>query len=116
MRTGLVRRYGERHTVPEYIDVVIKHHRCSEVVRTVALKMYNHIAQNTTFSGRYPSMLAMTIVYLASKECYNDIPSAAWTGDSTCSYNTLLIHSKELKVVLEKIEDFPNLKSRIIGR
>jgi hypothetical protein len=78
--------------------------------------MYNRIAQNSSFSGRYPSMLAMTIVNLAAKECYQDIPSSAWSGYDTCSYPTLLEHSKELKKILDKIDDFPNLKKRKIGK
>ena len=78
--------------------------------------MYNHIAQNTTFSGRSPSMLAMTIVNLAAKERYEDIPSTSWSGYDTCSYNTLLLHSKELKKVLEKSDKFPNLKTLVIGK
>jgi len=71
---------------PEYIDVVLRHHRCSKLVGEIALRMYSRIAQSTSFSGRYPSMLAMTIVNLAAKECYEDIPSTAWSGYDTCSY------------------------------
>lgn len=116
MRTGLVRKYGKRDTVPEYIEVVIMHHKCSKLVGDMALRMYNYIAQNTSFSGRYPSMLAMTIVNLAAKECHEDIPSAVWSGNDTCSYPTLLKHSKELKNILDKTDDFPNLKKCKIGR
>jgi hypothetical protein len=78
--------------------------------------MYTRIAQNTSFSGLSPSMLAMTIVNLASKECYENIPSSAWSGNDTCSYPTLLEHSKELKKILEKMDEFPNLKGRVVGR
>ena len=74
MRTGLVRKYGERDTVPEYIDVVIKHLGCSMGVHDTALKMYNHTAKNTAFSGRFQSMLVMTLVNLAAMVKYQDIP------------------------------------------
>ena len=116
MRTGLVRKYGYRNTVPQYIKVVLMHHKCSKQVGEIALRMYNRVAQNTSFSGRYPSMLAMTIVNLASKECYEDIPTAAWSGYDTCAYPALLRHSKELKKILEKMDEFPNLKRRVVGR
>jgi hypothetical protein len=78
--------------------------------------MYHHIAMMTAFNGRAPSMLAMTLVNLAALENYEAIPSTAWTGEYTCSYNTLLIHSKKLKAVLEQSDEFPNLKSRKIGK
>ena len=39
-----------------------------------ALKMYNHIAKNTAFSGRFQSMLAMILVSLAAMVKYQDIP------------------------------------------
>jgi hypothetical protein len=71
MRTGLVRKYGERNTVAEYILVALKHHGCSELVGDIAFSMYNKIAKNTSFSGRYPSMLAMTLVNLAAMECFS---------------------------------------------
>jgi hypothetical protein len=116
MRTGLVRRYGERDTVPEYIDVVVKHHRCSSEVRDTALKMYNYILKNITFRGFSPSMVAMTLVNLAAIEMDQDIPSTRWSGADTCSYNNLLFHSKDLNMILEKVDDFPNLKKRRIGR
>lgn len=116
MRTGLVRKYGERDTVQEYIDVAVKHHGCSKRVHDTALKMYTHIAQKTTFSGRYPSMLAMALVNLAAMEKNQDIPSKAWSGDCTCAYKTLLKHSKELRRKLEKEYDFPNLKYHQIGK
>jgi hypothetical protein len=116
MRTGLVRRYGERDTVPGYIDVVVKHHRCSREVRDTAFKMYDHIAKNTTFNGLSPSMLAMTLVNLAAIKNFQNIPSSSWSGDDTCSYNTLLKHSKKLRTVLEKLDEFSNLKNSKIGR
>ena len=92
------------------------HHRCSEHVGEIALKMYNHIAQNSPFSGRSPSMLAMTIVNLAAMECYESIPSSAWSGYDSCSYPILLEHSKEIKKILDKTDDYPNLKKRKIGK
>ena len=79
MRTGLVRRNGERKTVPKYIKVVLIH-TCSKLIREIALRMYNRVAQNSSFSGRYPSMVAVTIINLAAKDCYEDIPSMACRG------------------------------------
>ena len=115
MRTGLVRKYGYRNTVPQYINVVLTHHRCSKRVGEVAMKMYTSVALKSSFSGIYPSMLAMTIVNLAAMECYEGIPSTAWSGNDTCSYPTLLEHSKEIKKILDKTDDFPNLKRHKIG-
>ena len=116
MRTGLVRKYGERETVPQYIEIAIKHHGCSKLVSEIALRMYHRIGQNTPFSGRAPSMTAMAIVHLAAMECFQRIPSTVWSGYDSCSYPTLIKHSKELKKTLEKLPDFPNLKNRVIGR
>ena len=65
MRTGLVRKYGKRDTVPDYIGVAVRHLGCPKRVYVTALEMCNHTAQNTLFSGRYPSMLAMALVKLA---------------------------------------------------
>jgi hypothetical protein len=114
MRTGLVRRYGEKETVQEYIDDIVKCFRCSKEVRDTSLKMFNYIAQNTSFRGLAPSMQAMTLVNLAAKDNFQDIPSKAWKG--ICSYNTLLKHSKDFKKVLEKVDQFSNLRNHRIGR
>jgi hypothetical protein len=114
MRTGLVRCYGEKDTVQEYIDVAVRHFRRSKVVHDTALKMFNYMAQNTTFSGLSPSMRAMTLVNLAAIDRNEIIPSKAWSGNSSCSYNTLTEHSKKFKMLLE--DHFPNLKYHRIGR
>jgi hypothetical protein len=117
MRTGLVRKYGERDTAQEYIDVVaVQCHNLPKSVRDTALRMYNHIAKNTTFNGRSPSMLAMTLVNLAAIENHRHIPSREWSGRNSCSYNTLLIHSRELKDEFDKTNDFPNLKRHRFGK
>ena len=108
MRTGLVRRYGEKDTVQEYIDVVVKHFRLSREVRNTALKMSYVIAQKTAINNLYKSMLAMALVNLAAMEKHRRIPSKAWSGDCTCSYPTLSKHSENLKKILEN--QFPNLK------
>jgi hypothetical protein len=102
MRTGLLRRYGKKDTVQEYIDTVIKHFGLSKEVRDTALEMFNYIAQNTTFRGLAPTMQAMTLVNLAAKEKHWNISSNAWSG--LASYNTLLKHSREFKAVLKKRE------------
>lgn len=68
MRTGLLRLYGKKDTVQEYIDVVIKHFGLSNRVRDTALEMFNYVAQKTSFGGLAPSMLAMTFVNLAATE------------------------------------------------
>ncbi|MGA7542594.1 MAG: hypothetical protein WBW34_05965 [Nitrososphaeraceae archaeon] len=67
MRTGLLRRYGKKDTVQEYIDVVIRHFRLPSEVRDTALDMYNYIAKNSSFRGLAPSMQAMTLVKLATE-------------------------------------------------
>lgn len=70
MRTGLVRYYGEKNTVEEYIDVAIRHFRRSKRVRDIAIKYYYYIAkQPTPINDLYKSMLAMTVVFLAAKDC-----------------------------------------------
>jgi hypothetical protein len=110
MRTGLVRTYGERDTVQEYIDVVVKHFGLSREVRNTALRMSSYVTQNPANTNPYKSMLAMTLVNLAAKENCKSIPSNAWSGEQTCSYNTLLKHSNALKKVLEKLDEFPKLR------
>lgn len=100
MRTGLLRLYGKKDTVPEYIDTVIKHFGLSKGIRDTALEMFNYIAQNSTFGGLAPSMQAMTLVNLAAKEKHRNIPSNAWSG--LASYNTLLKHSKDFQKILSK--------------
>lgn len=99
MRTGLLRLYGKKDTVPEYIDTVIKHFGLSKGVRDTALEMFNYIAQNSSFRGLAPSMQAMTLVNLAAKEKHRNISSKAWSG--LASYNTLLKHSRDFKKILD---------------
>jgi hypothetical protein len=53
MRTGLVRCYGVKDTVEEYIDVAVRHFGCSREVRNSAVKMYYYIAQRTTINNLY---------------------------------------------------------------
>lgn len=116
MRTGLVRCYGEKDTVEEYIDVAIKHFRCSREVRNTALKMNHYIAQQPTpISDLYKSMLAMTVVLLSSIENNQRIRSKLWSGECSCSYNTQLIHAKDIKKLLDESNLFPNLKRIRIG-
>ena len=103
MRTGLLRRYGKKDTVQEYIDVVIKHFGLSKGVRDTALNMFNYIAQNTSFRGLAPSMQAMTLVNLAAKEKHQHISSIRWS--TIASYNTLLKHSRDFEKDLEKREN-----------
>jgi hypothetical protein len=67
MKTGLLRHYGKKDTVQEYIDVVVRHFELPKEVRDTALSMYNYIAKNSSFSGLAPSMQAMTLVKLASE-------------------------------------------------
>jgi plastocyanin len=102
MRTGLLRRYGKKDTVQEYIETVIKHFGLSKEVRDTALEMFNYIARNTSFRGLAPTMQAMTLVNLAAKEKHRNIPSNAWSG--LASYNTLLKHSKDFEKNLKKRE------------
>jgi hypothetical protein len=102
MRTSLLRRYGKKDTIHEYIDVVIKHFGLPNEVRDTALKMFNYIAQNSSFHGLAPSMQAMTLVNLAAKEKHQYISSTRWSTIS--SYNTLLKHSRDLAKILEKRE------------
>ena len=90
MQTGLVRRYGKKDTVQDYIDDVIAHLKLPKEVHDTALKMFNYIAQNTSFGGFTPTMLAMTIVNLAANERNLHISTRRWS--SICSYNTLLKH------------------------
>ena len=82
MQTGLIRRYGKKDTVQVYIDVVIKHLGLSKKVRDIALKMFNYIAQNTSFRGLAPTMLAMTLVNLAAKKKNKHV-----SGSTISSYN-----------------------------
>jgi hypothetical protein len=102
MITGLLRRYGKKDTVQEYIDVVIKHFGLPKNVRDTALKMFNYIAQNSSFQGLAPSMQAMTLVNLAAKEKHQYISSKRWSSISSC--NTLLKHSRDFGRILEKRE------------
>jgi hypothetical protein len=85
MQTGLVRRYGKKDIVQDYIDVVIKHLGLSKEVRDIALKMFNYIAQNTSFRGLAPTMLAMTLVNLAAKKKNQHVSVSSWSTIS--SYN-----------------------------
>lgn len=102
MGTGLLRRYGKKDTVQEYIDVVIKHFGLSKEVRDTALEMFNYIAKNTSFRGLAPSMQAMTLVKLASEKKHRHISSSRWS--TIASYNTLLKHSRDFEKILEKQE------------
>jgi hypothetical protein len=86
MRTGLLRRYGKKDTVQEYIDVVIKHFGLSKEVRDTALKMFNYIAQNTSFRGLAPSIQAMTLVNSAAKEKHQYVSSKSWSIISSLLY------------------------------
>ena len=61
LRTGLVRNCGERDTVQEYIDLIVRRLNCSNRVNDTALKMYNYIAQKTTFTGQSPSTMAIAL-------------------------------------------------------
>jgi plastocyanin len=102
MRTGLLRRYGKRDTVQEYIDVVIRHFGLSKEVLDTALNMYNYIAKNASPRGLAPTMLAMTLVKLAAEENHKHISSSRWS--TIASYNTLLEHSRDFEKILEKRE------------
>lgn len=116
MRTGLIKRYGYRTTVQQYMKQVLEHHKCSDRVGEIARRMYYRLAQDTSFTVGDRSMLAMTLVNLASIECHQRIPSWAWSGNHTCAYPTVLRHSKELKKILEKIYEYPNLKRTRLGK
>jgi plastocyanin len=102
MRTGLLRLYGKKDTVQEYIDAVIKHFGLSKEIRDIALNMFNYIAKNTSFRGLAPSMQAMTLVKLAAEKKGHHIKSRRWSTIS--SYNTLLKHSRDFEKILEKRE------------
>lgn len=102
MRTGLLRRYGKKDTVQEYIDVVVRHFGLSKEVRDTALDMFNYIAQKSSFRGLAPSMQAMTLVNLAAKKKHRNIKSSRWS--TIASYNTLLKHSRDFEKILEKRE------------
>jgi len=78
--------------------------------------MHYYTAKNTSFLGLSPSMRAMTLVNLAAIERDEEIPSRRWSDLGLCAYKTLLKHLKEFKEVLEKSDDFPNLKHHRIGR
>ena len=98
------------------MKVVLAHHKCSDRVGEIARRMYFRLGQDSSIIGWDPSMLAMTIVNLASMECNRRIPSWAWSGNHTCAYSTVLRRSKELKKILEKMDEFPNLKRIPLGR
>ena len=49
MRTGLLRCYGKKDNVQEYINVVIRHLKLSKEVHNTALSMFNYLAKNTSF-------------------------------------------------------------------
>lgn len=115
MRTRFVYNFGTKKNVQEYIVDLVQRLRRSEDVRDTAIKMSYHLAKNTSFLGLYPSMRAMTLVNLAAIERGEDIRSRRWSDLGLCAYKTLLKHSKEFKGVLEKSDDFPNLKYHIIG-
>lgn len=117
MRTGLVRCYGEKDTVEEYIDIAVRHFRRSKRVRDTAVKYYYYIAkQPKPINDLYKSMLAMTVVFLAAKVHDEGIPSNRWSGEHSCSYNTLLKHAIDIKKVLDESDQFPNLRYIRIGR
>jgi hypothetical protein len=103
MRTGLLRHYGKKDTVQDYIDVVIKHFGLSKEVRDTALSMFNFLAKNTSFRGLAPSMQAMTLVKLAAERKRRRILAKQW--DDLASYNTLLKHSKDFEKDLEKWQE-----------
>ena len=108
MKTGLLRHYGKKDTVQEYIDVVVRHFKLPKEVRDTALSMYNYIAKNSSFSGLAPSMQAMTLVKLAAERKAAEGKSRRilvkqW--DDLASYNTLLKHSNDLKKALDKWEE-----------
>jgi hypothetical protein len=75
MRTGLMRLYGKKDTVQEYVDVVIKHFKLSKEVRDTALTTHNYLAMKTSFRGLAPSMQAMTLVNLVN-EAYERLSHA----------------------------------------
>jgi len=109
MRTGLVRCYGEKDTVQEYIDVAVKHFGRSKGVRDTAIKYSFYIAKHKApINDLYKSMLAMTVVFLAAKVHNEGIPSKLWSGERSCSYNTLLKHAKDIKKMLDESGRFPN--------
>ena len=103
MRTGLLRRYGKKDTVQDYIDVVIKHFGLSKEVHDTALGMFNFLAKNTSFRGLAPSMQAMTLVKLAAERKHRRILAKQW--DDLASYNTLLKHSNDFEKDLEKWQE-----------
>lgn len=103
MRTGLLRHYGKKDTVQEYIDVVIRHFGLSKVVRDTAIDMYNYITKNSPPGGLAPSMQAMTLVKLAAERKGRSIKANDWKN--LASYNTLLEHSREFERILEKWQE-----------
>jgi hypothetical protein len=66
---------------------------CFDHVQETALIMINYMAKNTSFGGLAPSMRTMTLVNLAAKEKYEDIPTKRWRELGLGSYNTILKHS-----------------------
>lgn len=114
LRTGLVRNCGERETVQGYIDLLIRRLNCSNRVYDTALKMYNYMAQKTIFTGQSPSTMAIALVNLAAILMNQKIPYSKWS--SICAYSTVMTNSNKLKGMLEKVEEFSNLKSHRIGR
>ena len=103
MRTGLLRRYGKKDTVQEYIDVVIRHFRLPPEVRDTALDMFNYLAKNTSPRGLAPSMQAMTLVKLAAERKGRRIKAKDW--ENLASYNTLLEHSRDFDKALDKWQE-----------
>jgi plastocyanin len=103
MRTGLLRYYGKKDTVQEYIDVVIRHLRLPSEVRDTALSMYNYIAKNSSVGGLAPSMQAMTLVKLAAERKNRRILVKEW--DNLASYKNLLKHSNDFKKILYKWQE-----------
>lgn len=108
MRTGLLRHYGKKDTVQEYIDVVIRHLRLPSEVRNTALDMYNYIAKNTSPRGLAPSMQAMTLVKLAAERKAKEGKSRRilvkeWKD--LASYHTLLIHSRDFEKDLKNWQE-----------
>lgn len=117
MRTGLRRNYGgEMKTVQESIAKVVRILNCPSRVYHTAIDMYHYLGRNTSFRGLSPSMQAITLVNLAAKERSFKILTRRWEEEGLCAYNILLEHSKEFKKVLEKSDQFPNLKYIRIGR
>jgi hypothetical protein len=103
MKTGLLRRYGKKDTVQEYIDVLVRHFKLPKEVHDTALSMYNYIAKNSSFSGLAPSMQAMTLVKLAAEKKSRRILVKEWKD--LASYNTLLKHSTALEKALDKWQE-----------